>query len=138
MTPVLPILLDGLKDAKKAANFRYVFNTDCNILAKFELEKGDHFNVDDNLGYITVGTGVGIGLIINGGYVSGLIHPEGGHVSVAKHPLDTKKYPKFEGVCPFHGDNCIEGLCSNVAIKTRLGLKSVDEVKNLPDSHEVW
>ena len=138
MTPVLPMLLDGLKDAKKTADFRYVFNTDCNILAKFELDKGDHFNVADNLCYITVGTGVGIGLIINGRYVSGLIHPEGGHVSVAKHPLDAKKYPKFEGVCPCHGDTCVEGLVSNVAIKTRLGLKSVDEVKNLPDSHDIW
>lgn len=58
-------------------------------------------------------------------------------MSVSKHPLDVTKY-KFKGVCPFHGDKCVEGLVSNNAIAARLGLKSVHEVKNIPDDHEIW
>ena len=50
----------------------------------------------------------------------GLVHPEGGHVFVGRHSEDIKKYPEFEGVCPFHGD-CVEGLSSNKSIKERLG-----------------
>ena len=138
MTPLLQMMLDGIAEAKKTAGFRYLLETDCNLLARFELERGGHTDIADNICYITVGTGVGVGLIINGKYVHGMIHPEGGHVSVKKHPLDAKKYPGFKGVCPFHGDKCIEGLCTNVAIMKRLGLKSVEEVKDLPDSHEVW
>jgi len=83
--------------------------------------------------YITVGTGIGIGLIINGKTVHGVLHPEAGHVHLPKEEADKD----FKGVCPFHGD-CVEGLCSNIAIKERLGLKSVDEIPKLADSHFIW
>lgn len=43
----------------------------------------------------------------------------------------------FKGVCPFHGD-CVEGLCTNNSIRDRLGLSSVNDIPDLPDSHEVW
>lgn len=43
----------------------------------------------------------------------------------------------FKGVCPFHGD-CVEGLCSNISIRDRLGLANVSEIPELPDEHEVW
>lgn len=134
--PLLSMLLNGISDERKSTDFRVVFDTDCNLLAKFELENGGHAGVYDNIAYITVGTGVGVGLVVNGQYVHGLIHPEGGHVSVPRLPAEDKY--KFHGVCPFHGDRCVEGLCSNIAIATRLGLRSVDEVPSLPDSHEVW
>ena len=75
---------------------------------------------------------MGIGLIVNGRPVHGMMHPEGGHVSVPIHPEDEKN--KFKGVCIFHG-NCLEGLVSNVSIKERLGLESVDRVKELEDNH---
>lgn len=82
---------------------------------------------------MTVGTGVGIGLIINGKGVHGTLHPEGGHVFVPRDVRDDG----FKGVCPFHGD-CVEGLCTNIAIKERLGLSHVDDIPALPDDHQVW
>lgn len=82
---------------------------------------------------MTVGTGVGIGLIINGKCVHGTLHPEGGHVFVPRDERDKD----FKGVCPFHGD-CVEGLCTNLSIRDRLGLSSVSDIPNLSDEHEVW
>ena len=66
-----------------------------------------------------------MGFVINGKGIHGLIHPEGGHVHVAPLPIEKEKYT-FDGVCAFHGGSCIEGLCTNVAIATRLKLASVD------------
>ena len=93
--------------------------------------------VKESLCYITVGTGCGIGLIINGKCVHGMMHPEGGHVRVPVSELEKTKYNGFKGVCPFHGD-CLEGLITNVAIKERLGLSDVSEVANLKDDDQVW
>ena len=90
--------MDALSEEKMAKGFRVEFDTDCNILAKFELENGGHGDITDNIAYITVGTGVGVGFVINGKVISGLIHPEGGHVCVPHHALDKSKY-NFEGTC---------------------------------------
>jgi len=83
--PLLKTLLAGIKEEKMTQDFRVVFDTDCNILAAFELENGGH-QVKDNIAYITVGTGVGVGFVINGQSIHGLIHPEGGHVAVPLLP----------------------------------------------------
>lgn len=83
--PLLKKLMEGIAKDKMSSDFRVVFDTDCNILAKFELQNGGH-KVKDNLAYITVGTGVGVGFVLNGSGVHGLIHPEGGHISVPMLP----------------------------------------------------
>lgn len=90
--------------------------------------------VKESFCYITVGTGVGVGLIINSSCVHGTLHPEGGHVFV---PRDEREPKEFKGVCPFH-EGCVEGMCTNISIQKRLGLDSVEDVAKIEDSHEVW
>lgn len=65
--------------------------------------------------YVTIGTGIGAGVIVNGQPVGGLGHAEVGHIRVARVPGDT-----WRGNCPFHGD-CVEGLASGSAIAARIG-----------------
>ena len=85
-------------------------DTDVNACALYEYKFGNHRTID-SLAYITVGTGVGLGLVINGKTVHGLIHPEGGHCRL--QILDEDK--EFKGVCPSHG-NCLEGMVNNHSI----------------------
>ena len=119
---------------------RVFFDTDVNVPAMFEFTQARARNdegVKESLCYVTVGTGIGIGLIINGKCVHGMMHPEGGHVRIPINSLEQSSYGGFAGVCPFHG-NCLEGLCTNVAIKERLGLNNVNELAYLADDNPVW
>jgi fructokinase len=75
----------------------------------------------DSFVYLTIGTGIGGGLILNGEPVHGLTHPEMGHLLVRRHDSDGD----FPGTCAFHGD-CVEGLASGTAIFAREG-KSLAE-----------
>ncbi|MDY0324407.1 MAG: ROK family protein [Candidatus Carbobacillus sp.] len=81
-----------------------------------------------HLVYMTVGTGIGVGIILNGAIARGLTHPEFGHINVRKAPSDD-----FPGVCPYHGD-CLEGLASGSAIEKRAGQAG----DTLPPDHPVW
>lgn len=111
-------------------------DTDVNVCALFEYREAKAAAaIRESMCYVTVGTGVGIGLIINNQCVHGMMHPEGGHVRVPIHAKDLNT--GFKGVCPFHG-NCLEGMVTNHAIKERLGLSTVADVADLPDDHEVW
>lgn len=104
------------------------FDTDVNAPA---LSEYLYSNKGENYAYISVGTGVGVGLVINGKPVHGLLHPEGGHLLIRKRWNDS-----FSGICPYH-DDCIEGLVSSRAIAKRLGI-SYKDLPNLLDDHPVW
>ncbi|MEZ3160735.1 ROK family protein [Microbacterium sp. BWT-B31] len=71
--------------------------------------------------YITVGTGIGVGVLLGGRPFSGTSHPELGHISMRRHPGDA-----FCGACPFHGGDCVEGLAAGPAVSARWGRPSHD------------
>lgn len=91
------------------------FDTDVNgaALAEARLGAGEGAST---LAYVTVGTGIGVGLVIDGNPVHGIAHPEMGHA----YPRRSSDDRDFAGVCPFHGD-CFEGLASGPAIIARWG-----------------
>jgi len=92
-----------------------VLDTDVNVAALGEWRWGAAAGLDEFC-YITVGTGIGGGSVVNGRLVHGLLHPELGHMRI---PHDRARDP-FDGICPYHGD-CLEGLASGEAIRQRWG-----------------
>lgn len=95
------------------------FDTDVNGAGLAEARWGAGVDLG-NFVYLTVGTGIGGGAVIDGRPIHGLIHPEMGHVTVARQEGDS-----FPGRCPFHGD-CLEGMASGPAIEERWGRRGED------------
>lgn len=118
---------DVVGTLKNALNVPVGFDTDVNGAILGEVTWGAAQGVESAI-YITIGTGVGVGVYVNGGLLHGLVHPEGGHILLARHPQDS-----YAGKCPFHG-NCMEGMASGPAIEARWGKKAVE----LADRDEVW
>lgn len=105
-----------------------VLDTDVGAAAVAEMRWGAGRGVE-SLAYLTVGTGIGAGLVIDGRPVHGLLHPEAGHLRI---PHDRDRDP-FPGSCPFHGD-CWEGLASGQALAQRTGA----DPATLSDEHPSW
>jgi fructokinase len=103
------------------------FDTDVNGAALAEMRWGAGQGLSD-FAYITVGTGVGVGLIVNGRPTRGLAHCELGHIRIARLPGDS-----WPGACPYHGD-CVEGLAAGGSIAGRTGRKAAE----LPADDPVW
>ncbi len=103
------------------------FETDVNGAALAEGMWGSAVGLDTFI-YITVGTGVGLGIVANGRPVHGLVHPEGGHIVLPLHPDDP-----IEGVCPYHR-GCLEGLTCGTAIEKRCNKRGAA----IDDADAVW
>mmetsp|Transcript_13902 Transcript_13902/g.16886 ORF Transcript_13902/g.16886 Transcript_13902/m.16886 type:complete len:253 (+) Transcript_13902:430-1188(+) len=99
-----------------------------------------------SIAYVTVGTGIGVGLVVNSLPVHGMMHPEGGHVSIVplrgQHNDDTFDGYSWGSKCPFKGVNTVEGIASSVALTERLGNSSSSDeregLKDLSDDHVTW
>ncbi|MDP4106269.1 MAG: ROK family protein [Bacillota bacterium] len=116
-----------VQSLKEAFSIPIGFHTDVNVAALGESALGAAKGLDSCL-YITVGTGIGAGAMIQGQLLQGLSHPEMGHILVRRHPNDS-----YKGKCPYHHD-CLEGLASGPAIEDRWGEKG----ENLVNREEVW
>ena len=103
------------------------FDTDVNAACLGEMTYGSAQGLN-NVVYITIGTGIGAGIAINGQLLHGMLHPEAGHILMKPHPEDS--YPGF---CPYH-KACFEGMASGPAIEDRWGEKAA----NLQDNAQVW
>ncbi|MDE2450042.1 MAG: ROK family protein [Gammaproteobacteria bacterium] len=101
-------------------------DTDVNAAALAEARLGAGAGVG-SMSYVTVGTGIGGGVVMGDRTIKGLLHPEMGHIRVQRDPRDAG----FAGVCPFHGD-CVEGLASGPAVLARWHT----QIGNLPALHE--
>ncbi len=112
---------------EEALNVPVGFDTDVNGAILGEVVWGAAKGCENAI-YITIGTGVGVGVYANGKLMHGLVHPEGGHMLLAKHPDDT-----YKGRCPFH-PNCVESLAAGPAVEERWGKKGYE----LADRPEVW
>lgn len=102
-------------------------DTDVNAAALAEVEAA---GADmRQLAYVTVGTGIGVGLVSEGRPVHGIGHPEAGHILVRRHPA----HEGFAGTCPFHGD-CLEGLAAGPAVSAAWGAPASE----LAADHPFW
>lgn len=112
---------------KEALQIPIGFDTDVNGSALGEATYGCTQGLDSSI-YITIGTGVGVGVYLNGSLLHGMLHPEAGHILISKAPNDT-----FKSNCPYH-EYCFEGLAAGPAIEARYGKKAYE----LSDMEEVW
>ena len=112
---------------EKALGVPVGFDTDVNGSMLGEATWGAAKDLTDAI-YITIGTGIGGGILSGGKLVHGMLHPELGHMKLVKAENDT-----YAGKCPFHG-TCFEGLAAGPAIEERWGKPA----KELADRTEVW
>jgi fructokinase len=120
---------DLLGSLKEVFHVPMGFDTDVNAAALAENLWGAGKGCDP-LVYLTIGTGIGGGVLVNGKPLHGALHPEIGHLFV---PQIMSEAPDPDGICPYHG-SCLEGLVSGPAIASRWGAPA----ESFPETHECW
>lgn len=118
---------DMIEAVKAFADVPVALDTDVNTAALAEARLAGEGV--DTLAYVTVGTGIGVGIVQEGRPLHGFAHPEMGHILVRRHP----KHGDFPGLCPFHGD-CIEGLAAGPAVGKSWDLTP----SQIPEDHPFW
>lgn len=116
-----------VKAFKEALNCPVGFDTDVNGSVLGEVTFGQAKNKKCVV-YVTIGTGVGAGIYIEGKLLHGMLHPEAGHVLIQKREGDN-----YQGKCPYH-KSCLEGHAAGPAIEERWGKKAIE----LKDNEAVW
>jgi len=104
------------------------FDTDVNVAALGEWRWGAAQGLDTFV-YLTIGTGIGGGGMVNGKLIHGMMHPEMGHMRV---PHDWQTDP-YAGCCSYHGD-CLEGLACGPALEGRWGQRG----ETIGEDHRAW
>lgn len=117
---------------KSALGVPVVIDTDVNCAAMAEHALGNARNCDPTV-YITVGTGVGVGVYVHGKPLHGCMHPEMGHLMVLPEIRPDGRVDDFEGSCPYHG-KCVEGMASGSAFRQRLGT----DPASVAPTHDAW
>lgn len=102
-------------------------DTDVNGSCLGEMTYGCARGLDTVL-YMTVGTGIGVGIAVGGQLLHGMLHPEGGHIMIGKNTHDPGMC-----ICPYHS-SCLEGLASGPSIEARWG----QSAKELVEKAVVW
>lgn len=105
---------DFLGAVKQHYDCPIAWTTDVNAAAFAECKRGNAMGSQNSL-YVTIGTGIGGGIIINEQIMESDAHPEIGHLLISPHPDD-----HYRGCCPVHGA-CLEGLASGPALEDRYG-----------------
>lgn len=136
-SPTYGYILDSPKEAwqhvdllgplKEALQVPVELETDMNGACLGEMTFGIAKDLDSVV-YVSIGTGIGAGVAVNGQLLHGMLHPEAGHMLLRRHPRDG-----YEGICPFHA-TCFEGLASGPAIAERWG-RPAEQLRN---DAKVW
>ncbi len=113
---------------QRKLNVTIGFDLDVNVAALGEYIWGASRGYDPSL-YLTIGTGIGGGYLVNGKSLVGLLNLEMGHLRIPHN----RELDPFLGSCPFH-DDCFEGLASGPAIEKRLGVPGAI----VPESDAFW
>lgn len=109
------------------------FDTDVNGAALGEVRWGAAQGCDPAI-YLTVGTGIGGGAIVNGRPLHGLMHPEIGHLPIPRITWPDGRPDDYVGACAYHGGGCFEGLASGPAIGARAGRPA----ESIPNDDPIW
>lgn len=115
---------DLLGTLKEGLDVPCGYDTDVNVACLGEAIFGCARGLDSVV-YLTIGTGVGAGVLVGGELLHGMLHPEAGHILLVRDPRET--LPADESGCPYHA-NCLEGLIAGPGIKKRWGGKRASEL----------
>lgn len=119
--------IDFLGQMRRRYSIPIAWTTDVNAAAYGEIKYGAAKGKSSCV-YLTIGTGIGGGIVFKNEIFQGIGHPEMGHIYVKRNIKDT-----YHGACPYH-DDCLEGLAAGPSLEARTGIKG----KEIPLDHSVW